>query len=72
VRKIHLVVQKHLLHAQKLIDGFMWCTEILSSATIFFYLCVEIIGSLAQIFWLPTILGMLWCCGYVIDPVGGV
>jgi hypothetical protein len=28
-----------------------------------YYLCVEIIGSLARIFWLPTILGMPWCCG---------
>ena len=32
-----------------------------------FCVCAENIGWLAHIFWLPTILGMLWCHDYVID-----
>ena len=41
--------------------------NIISAAKII-TLHAEITGSVAQILWFPTILGMPWCCGWVIDP----
>jgi hypothetical protein len=40
-------------------NGWMWLIKCRKN----YYLCAEIIGPLARIFWLPTILGMPWCCG---------
>ena len=50
---------------------YVVCRNIISDTKIII-LCAEITGSLAQILWFPTIVGMSWCCGWVIDPKSGV
>jgi len=48
--KIHLVVQKLLSHAQKLIDRFMWCAEIFSSAAKIIICAQKLLGPLCGFF----------------------